>query len=54
MPASTVPLVTKGLPGYDVKGDQIDIIGILNTTSKVPSSLRSIAPFLEEAHGILR
>jgi len=30
-----------------------DILKLLNGSSKIPSSLRSVAPFLEEAHSIL-
>lgn len=33
--------------------EDIDILAELGKLSKIPSSLRSIAPFLEESYGIL-
>lgn len=33
--------------------EDIDVVAALSKFSKVPSSLRSIAPFLEESYGIL-
>ena len=37
-----------------VESETSDQVIILDFNTKVPSSLRSVAPFLEEAQGILR
>lgn len=59
MTTASLPAVDNGGPdspaalAANANSEDIDIIVELAKLSKIPSALRSIAPFLEESYGIL-